>query len=73
MKCDQQGNVWVTGPGGVWVFGPDGARLGALPVPEVVGNLAWGGDDWRDLFICASTSVYLIHTRVEGRRPAFTG
>ena len=20
MKCDESGNIWVTGPGGVWVF-----------------------------------------------------
>ncbi|MBO0701786.1 MAG: SMP-30/gluconolactonase/LRE family protein [Candidatus Dormibacteraeota bacterium] len=73
MKCDARGNVWVTGPGGLWVFAPDGSRLGVLPVPEVVGNFAWGGDDWRDLFICASTSVYRTRTLVDGRRPAFTG
>ena len=24
MKCDERGNVWVTGPGGVLVFDPDG-------------------------------------------------
>ena len=24
MKCDEQGNIWVTGPGGVWVISPDG-------------------------------------------------
>ena len=22
MKCDERGNVWVTGPGGVWVISP---------------------------------------------------
>ena len=24
MKCDERGNIWVTGPGGVWVITPDG-------------------------------------------------
>lgn len=72
MKCDDRGDVWVTGPGGLWVFAPDGTHLGTVPVPEVIGNLAWGGDDWRDLFVCASTSVYRLRTRVAGRRPAFT-
>jgi gluconolactonase len=73
MKCDERGNVWVTGPGGVWVFAPDGTKVGTLDVPEVVANLAWGGDGWRDLFLCASTSVYRVRTRVGGRRPAFPG
>jgi gluconolactonase len=55
------------------VFAPDGARLGVLPLPEMAANLAWGGDDWRDLFICACTSVYRVRTLVAGRRPAYTG
>ena len=73
MKCDERGNVWVTGPGGLWVFTPDGSRLGVLRVPEMAANFAWGGNDWRDLFICACTSVYRVRTEVAGRRPAFTG
>ena len=44
MKCDERGNVWVTGPGGVWVYAPSGELIGKLHVPEVVANLAWGGD-----------------------------
>ena len=28
MKCDEQGNIWVTGPGGVWVISADGEHLG---------------------------------------------
>ncbi|BCB78153.1 hypothetical protein GCM10022251_32360 [Phytohabitans flavus] len=66
MKTDERGNVWVTGPGGIWVYAPDGARLGVLAVPEVVGNLTWGGPDRRDLYICASTSLYRVPTLVAG-------
>jgi gluconolactonase len=64
MKCDELGNVWVTGPGGVWVISPQAGLLGTIPVPENVGNLGWGGEDWRTLFIAASTSVYAIATEV---------
>ena len=42
MKCDERGNVWVTGPGGVWVLSPGGERLGRIRAPEVVGNLTLG-------------------------------
>lgn len=66
MKCDEHGNVYVTGPGGVWVISPLGQRLGAIAVPEVVGNLNWGGPRWRDLFIAASTSLYRIQMTVSG-------
>jgi gluconolactonase len=64
MKCDELGNVWVTGPGGIWVISAEGARLGVVPVPEPVGNLTWGGDDWHSLFIAACTSLYVLRTTV---------
>jgi gluconolactonase len=64
MKCDAQGNVWVTAPGGLWVFSPSGALLGKVAVPEMAANLHWGGPDWRTLFICATNSVYAVTTKV---------
>jgi gluconolactonase len=68
MKCDEHGNVYVSGPEGVWVFDPDGERLGVIEVPENVGNLNWGGDGWDELYIPASTSVYRIKLNVSGNR-----
>jgi gluconolactonase len=68
MKCDERGNVWVTGPGGIWVFSPIGEHLGVIVFPEDVANLNWGGPDWRWLFVTATTSVYRIQTRVAGNR-----
>jgi gluconolactonase len=71
MKCDAQGNVWVSGPGGVWVYSPRGDLLGKLRVPELVGNLAWGGSDWRTLFLTATHSVYAIDTKVGPKNEPF--
>jgi gluconolactonase len=68
MKCDERGNIWVTGPGGVWIINARGEQLGLLEIPENVGNLAWGGSDWRTLFIPSSTSVYRIQTKVASAR-----
>jgi len=74
MKCDAHGNVWVTGPGGVWVFAPSGAHLGRVRVPEPVGNLCWGGADWRSLFLTATHSLYRVTTKVGPRlEPFMTG
>ncbi|HEY8567377.1 MAG TPA: isochorismatase family protein [Beijerinckiaceae bacterium] len=67
MKCDAQGNVWVCGPGGVWVYSIKGDLIGKLRVPELVGNLAWGGPDWRTLFLTATHSVYAVDTKVGPR------
>ncbi len=66
MKCDAEGNILVTGPHGIWVFDPAGSHLGVIEVPEVTGNLNWGGEDWKTLFIAASTSVYRIETSLAG-------
>jgi len=70
MKCDEHGNVWVTGPGGVWVLNPAGARIGRIRAPEVVGNLAWGGEDLHTLFLMTSTTVHSVPTLVAPARLA---
>lgn len=68
MKCDAEGNLWCCAPGGLWVYAPDGRHIGKVSIPELPANLAWGGPDWRTLYVCASTSVYAIPVRV-GPRP----
>jgi gluconolactonase len=68
MKCDERGNVYVTGPGGVWVISPEAEQLGVIEVPENVGNLNWGGDDWNELYMPSSTSLYRIQMKVSGNR-----
>jgi gluconolactonase len=73
MKCDERGNIWVTGPGGIWVISSDGEHLGTIEVPENTGNLTWGGDDWHTLFIPSSSSLYSIRTKVGPRREPYMG
>jgi len=71
MKCDERGNIWVTGPGGVWVFSAEGEHLGVVEIPESVGNLCFGGPDWKWMFVPASTSLYRFPTKVAGRREPY--
>jgi len=71
MKSDEQGNIWLTGPAGLWVYSPAGTLIGKVVVPEYTANLAWGGDDWRTLFITASTSVYALKTKVGPHREPY--
>ena len=73
MKCDEQGNIWVTGPGGIWIISAGGEHLGVIKVPENTGNLTWGGEDWRTVFIPSSTSLYTIRSKVGPRREPYMG
>lgn len=71
MKCDERGNLLVTGPGGVWVLAPDGTRLGIVDVPEKVANLNWGGDQWSELYLTSTTSLYRVRLRTRGNPVSF--
>jgi gluconolactonase len=66
MKLDSAGNVYCCGPGGIHVITPEAACLGVIHVPEHTANFAWGDDDYRSLYITASTSVYRIRVQVPG-------
>ena len=43
---------------------PGGDLLGIIETPEVSGSLVWGGEDLRSLFVCTSTTMHLIRTKV---------
>jgi gluconolactonase len=64
MKCDELGNVWCTARDGIWVLAPSGELIGIIATPEVTANLAWGGDSWHSLFLCTSTSLHVLETKV---------
>ncbi len=68
MKVDSLGNIYSAGPGGVWIFSPEGKHLGTLDIPERVGNVAWGGPDYKTLYVAASSSIYRVPLSVSGDR-----
>jgi gluconolactonase len=67
LKTDEDGNIWVAGPGGVWVFNDRGKHLGVIPLPVTATNCCWGGD-WRQFYVTGHDSVYRISTNVNGTR-----
>jgi gluconolactonase len=69
MRLDQDGDLFVTGPKGIWVWDAQGHHLGTIAMPEQPANLAWGDNDYRTLFITATTSVYKLRTSVRGFVP----
>ena len=66
FRCDENGNIWTGAADGVHCIAPDGTRLGRIKVPATVSNLAFGGRNRAQLFICASHTLYAIYTNVRG-------
>ena len=69
MKVDQQGNLYLSGPGGLWIISPEGKHLGTIAGPEHPHNMAWGDEDGKTLYMCAQTGLYRIRFNVPGVRP----
>ena len=67
MKIDSAGNLYCCGPGGIHVFGQDATCLGVMQVPEYTANFAFGDEDYRSLFITASSSLYRVRVNTPGR------
>ncbi|HEY5561071.1 MAG TPA: SMP-30/gluconolactonase/LRE family protein [Clostridiaceae bacterium] len=72
MKVDEQGNVYLAGPGGIWVFDKNGSPVVILQLPEPAGNLCFGGTDHKKLFITATSSVYMLQLKNPGIVPRRT-
>ncbi len=68
MKLDQFGNMYCTGPGGIWVIDRHGNHLGTIVTPEPPANCAWGDDDYKSLYITATTSIYKIRVTIPGNK-----
>jgi len=69
MRVDKNGNLFVTGPKGIWVWDVKGNHLGTIVMPEQPANLNWGDQDYRTLYITATTSVYRLEMKTQGFVP----
>ena len=54
------------GYSGVTVWNPQGKLLGRIRLPEVCGNLTFGGPKRNRLFMAASQSVYALYVNTQG-------
>jgi gluconolactonase len=72
IRCDEDGNLWAgmgwvgDGYDGVHVFAPDGTRIGQIRLPEICGNLCFGGSKKNRLFMAASQSLYAVYVETRG-------
>ena len=69
MKVDQEGNLYLSGPGGLWIISAEGKHLGTIVGPEHPHNMAWGDEDGKTLYLCAKTGLYRIRFKIAGIRP----
>ena len=77
LRCDVEGNLWASsnagralGYSGVTVWNPAGKLLGRIRIPEVCGNLTFGGPKRNRLFMAASQSIYAVYVGTQGAAPA---
>lgn len=75
-RCDVDGNLWVSsnagravGYSGVTVWTPEGKLIGRIRLPEICGNVAFGGPKRNRLFMAASQSLYAVYVNTQGAAP----
>jgi gluconolactonase len=73
LRCDVEGNLWASsnagralGYSGATVWNPAGKLLGRIRIPEVCGNLTFGGPKRNRLFLAASQSIYALYVGTQG-------
>ena len=76
VRCDVNGNVWASsnagravGYSGVTVWTPEGKLIGRIRLPEICGNVCFGGPKRNRLFMAASQSLYAVYTATQGAGP----
>jgi gluconolactonase len=67
MKVDIEGNVYCGGSGGLWILDPKGKKLGRIVHGQpATTNVAFGGDDWKTLFITTRSHLLAVNVNVPG-------
>jgi gluconolactonase len=75
-RCDIDGNLWCSsnagrnvGYSGVTVWNPQGVLIGRIRLPEICGNVCFGGPKRNRLFMAASQSLYAVYVSTQGVTP----
>jgi gluconolactonase len=76
IRCDVEGNVWAAsnagrsvGYSGVTIWNPSSKLIGRIRIPEICGNVCFGGPKRNRLFMVASQSLYAVYTATQGAAP----
>ena len=66
FRLDTAGRLWSSTSDGVHCYDPDGTLIGKIRIPEIVGNLTFGGPRRNRLFICGNSSLYSVYVFATG-------
>ncbi len=66
FRLDTQGRIWASAGDGVHCFNPTGELIGKVLLPEMAGNLTFGGEKKNRLFVCGTTSLYSVIVTANG-------
>jgi gluconolactonase len=77
VRCDINGNVWLSsqagrnvGYSGITCWDPSGKLLGRMRLPEIIGNITFGGPKRNRIFMAGSTSLYAVYVGIQGAAPS---
>ena len=68
FRFDEDGRLWTSAFDGVHCYNPAGALIGKIHVPEIVGNVCFGGPKRNRLYICGTTSLYAYYLLLRGAK-----
>jgi gluconolactonase len=66
FKVDSAGNIHTSGSGGTFIVSPSGKHLGRVITEEFPINMAFGGDDWKTLFIVTRSTLCAVKLKIPG-------
>jgi gluconolactonase len=66
FRVDKDGRIWSSAADGVHCYTTGGDLIGKIKIPEIVGNVCFGGPVRNRLFICGCTSLYSAYLAVNG-------
>ncbi|WP_424965244.1 SMP-30/gluconolactonase/LRE family protein [Dinoroseobacter sp. S375] len=66
FRLDRDGRIWSSAADGVHCLAPDGRLIGKIHLPEIVGNVCFGGAKKNRRFMAATSSLYAVYLNVNG-------
>jgi gluconolactonase len=66
FRIDRQDRLWSSAGDGVHCFMSSGDLIGKIKLPEICGNVCFGGPLLNRLFMCGTTSLYSAYLAING-------
>ncbi len=66
FRPDREGRIWSSAADGVHCLNSNGELIGKVDIPEIVGNVCFGGAKLNRLFAAGTSSLYAVYLNVNG-------